>query len=776
MLSQQALLEVGKLDADDSDDEDWKDQLKEDLQQTVQDLTDLAKMEDSEEVARVAILLDDLPRPWTPPSILTKVAEAPVKYFDTLHLLVVVTLSDEEEKKQTATVQMVRLKQIIMYEEKLVMHEDSMWLLQDKKTVQMLGAKVLFAQDSCGLGVLECPFGLRRCLGDKKAGAQTSEVIALAAKHYGGAIVFPFAWTRYYARSLWVFMLILLPPVCILGALLGNGMMTIEINATNIGSAEHIIWELIKVISVVWMLMVAKSWPNPDLSGGMAKPAPQAVDGSSPRCGGEGGDIALTVLSAILVVAIQLFLAMLLFVFIFWLELYLAFEWGDCINLGCRDPAVKWGFVGWLVSITPGILEAIFLAVLTEVPRLLADLLLSVRNYQHQEPRLRFKMVALLWLDALAKLGTFGVLALVFVPEWEDEMTLSGLPANFTSMTTTQQRIARNNIDCSDLPDVAIVGRGALLCLRRRLDVGYRRWLFQKAMKGPFVVAPFIAILIKVILPILLQRFQSCFWRCERRAHRGQEEHCCLRIGVTQFIIRFAGLLFAYDGPKIGGLKFLVNGNPFVYGKALRASSEAAEAEASGADAPEGDRGGRQGGDQQPERTEEKEKKHKRREMMRPIRQALREALEKRFSPESIVLDNLLSIQWVGFFTVIWPWGCIPTVLAWVLQTRSAWALLLISKRRVFPQLPDMLLSVSRMFVLIMAHVTALWHVSLSMVTYNSYLSTTSGGVVVGLIAGLWVAAVAVMWLLAWGVHYVATLLHKVEGRGASEEGDRVHV
>jgi len=774
MLSQQALLDIGEEMDDDRD--GGKVQLADALsttKQKVQALIGLAEMPDHPEVVRMGVLLQGASKPWAAPSGLRKIAETSLLYLGQPRVLAIVCLRGKDAHAQSAAAQLLELSEIIAR----AAHTGATggrvaapltWPLQDKTTVLQLGAKVLWAKDSRScLATLSCPFSLRRCVGDIHPDARASEVIHITANHYGGSAAFPFAWTRHYARALWAFIAVLLPPACILGALLRGGMMTVELEESTVGSLEHVLWEIIKLASVVWMLLVAKYWQSPDLSGGMPVRDPRPVEGWSPRCGNTASAV-LAALNAVVVVFVVLFIAQCLFVFVFWLEVYLAYEWGDCINLGCRDAETKWGFLGWLVSITPGILEAILFALYTEVSILVVDLLLWIRNYQFLEARMLFRFAALVTVEAIGKLGTFGILALVFVPEWDDESTLSGLPPNFSSMTSAEQRIARNDVDCSDLPDVAIFGRSSLLCLRRRLDSDYRRWLFQAAMKGPFVVAPFVAILIKVLLPIVLQKFQACFWGCERRQRTTGKKPCC-SCPVTHFIIRAAGLIFAYDGGKVGCLRFLCYGNPFQPEDTKEAEDKVPDSHAQVIE-PDTSSGMSDGSthselhdaDTNADSTVKGDKL-----ALKPrpklIRRAQREVLEKVFNPENIVLDNLLSIQWVGFFAAVWPWGCIPTLAAWILQTRAAFALLLISKRRAFPEPPYALQRVAQVFILVMAHVAALWHVALSIVTYNSRLSTTPAGVIVGLLAGLWLAVVLLMWLAAWLVHLGVSRLARVQ-------------
>merc|ERR1712096_557058 len=95
-----------------------------------------------------------------------------------------------------------------------------------------------------------------------------------------------------------------------------------------------------------------------------------------------------------------------------------------------------------------------------------------------------------------------------------------------------------------------------------KLPYDYRLWLFQKLMKGPFMVAPFISILIKCLLPLVLGRMQRLARRSrliqkgERGPRRGCEE-------LAAGIVRIASLIFALDGGRAGCLRYVVAGSPF---------------------------------------------------------------------------------------------------------------------------------------------------------------------------------------------------------------------
>merc|ERR1719163_1828762 len=96
------------------------------------------------------------------------------------------------------------------------------------------------------------------------------------------------------------------------------------------------------------------------------------------------------------------------------------------------------------------------------------------------------------FLSALERIGFVGSLAFAFVPQWAE-------PHGKDEIDMT--------ISCDDL----WMGESTFTCFQRRLPLSLRRWLLEKLMKGPFMVAPFIAILIKTIIPVAVYALsQAC--------------------------------------------------------------------------------------------------------------------------------------------------------------------------------------------------------------------------------------------------------------------------
>merc|ERR1712196_744495 len=74
-------------------------------------------------------------------------------------------------------------------------------------------------------------------------------------------------------------------------------------------------------------------------------------------------------------------------------------------------------------------------------------------------------------------------------------------------------------------------------------------------MKGPFVVAPFISILVKVIIPWFITKLDTFSRWCDCPI-------VCLDT-ICDRLARFLALIFAYDGEAVGGFSFVNSGWPF---------------------------------------------------------------------------------------------------------------------------------------------------------------------------------------------------------------------
>jgi len=363
------------------------------------------------------------------------------------------------------------------------------------------------------------------------------------------------------------------------------------------------------------------------------------------------------------------------------------------MNLDCRDPAEKHGFGGWLAEVSVDILMAIVFELFFQLSKPMAEWLATMRNYRHKdEHRLSVEMLTVV-IFSVERIGTFGIVAFLFVPQWETP------PAN--------NRVDMSR-DCSDL----IIGDASFFCLQRRLPLRQRQEVFARSLTGPFVVAPFVGIGIKVLAPLAADRLDRfarnlrCCWVCDPLC------------GIFRGIARILALIFAYDGESVGCLSFVAFGWPFraastPEGVDRKESRKGADVEQlyspgscstseGGADASSQDfeLGQWQG---QPEAT-------------------LQQGAMKPFEPMSELLEMELNFLWVLFFGPILPWGIIPMLFARLCETKSDLTKLLFSRRRCFPEPDGVERSLQRAFLRGAVCGAVGWSVGLSLITYNGDL------------------------------------------------------
>mmetsp|Transcript_90442 Transcript_90442/g.286594 ORF Transcript_90442/g.286594 Transcript_90442/m.286594 type:complete len:299 (-) Transcript_90442:13-909(-) len=263
--------------------------------------------------------------------------------------------------------------------------------------------------------------------------------------------------------------------------------------------------------------------------------------------------------------------------------------------------------------------------------------------------------------EAIGKVVPYVFLGIVFVPQY-------------------YQPIDDPKADCSDLLGYRLIGKSAFQCVRRRVPMARRRTVFKLFMKGPFVVAPFISILMKAIVP-LVARFLDL---AAEKAANSKRLRCFAY--CSGWVWRLLGLIFAHDGDSVGCLRYVFKGTPF--GPMTLQKSEAL------ADDPQ-----------------LKEKK---------LQDGLRQGVRKLFEPIDELLELKLSLLWILFFAPVMPIGVLPTLGARLLETRSDLTKMLLVRRRGFPEESEWLHITQRSFVLCVVVFAVLWSGTLSLVTYNN--------------------------------------------------------
>jgi len=569
---------------------------------------------------------------------------------------------------------------------------------------------------------------------------------------YGPSTAYMFARSRFFAQMLWLLSLWAIPV-----ALLANPAE---------GGGHRIAWEVSKALVIVWgivvvlrgqsltSVLVEKSEAmqlkciieemtvrNPKHQPGLAKSTKwmkMAIMG-----------IPLVFLFVFLVIGA-------LFMFTE-LIIHLTYIWGDCVNIRCNDPSVKHDFVGFLAEVGTDIAMAIIFELFFAVGHVLSSWISDLRNHAlMQDCRFTMEMLSI-FLSSIERIGTFGIIAFVFVPQWEEPRADDWNP----------------DVDCSDL----VFGESSMLCMQRRLPLKSRRLIFQKAFKGPFVVAPFVGIIVKVLIPFVanyldrLANYIHCCCACC---------NCCMD-GIPHIL----GLIFYYDGGAIGCFKYVLKGWPFrsVAAEDPRAAGRGVPAEERNlrkgeniaavvsdeaplppGSLPEGeatklevisssDADGEKGENAQAipavvetAPVEEEEDEHedflpgRLDEHEHLIDYALRQGVKKQWEPMEELLEVKLTFLWILFFAPVMPLGVIPTLFAKVLECHTDLMKMLFVRQRTFPE-PNVLMHFTQTTFNRAAVCAAVgWSVGLSVLTYNDDLwkwNDISKQVVMGLIL-LW--------------------------------------
>lgn len=320
----------------------------------------------------------------------------------------------------------------------------------------------------------------------------------------------------------------------------------------------------------------------------------------------------------------------------------------------------------------------------------MSDWISTLLNFEYETDRMYFKSMLEVFLSMLERIGFVGSLAFLFAPQWE----VPHGKGNVIDMT----------IDCSEY----LFGRSSYQCFQRRLPVELRRSLVEKLMKGPFVVAPFVAIVIKTIIPYVIHRLQEACDYCLRFPL------ACLPCFPARFIVRFFTLIFSLDGDNVGCCKFACRGWPFsdvsVDCCPLRSGKEPLS------------------------------------EYKRGISSILEQAVLKPFIPEDELMELKMSFLWVLFFTPLMPLGVITTLIAKILEINFDMLKMLLVRRRSFPGDCKVMRRSISSFVNAVVMASFGWTIGLSLVTYNDdlYKWNRSGAVILACMC-LWMFFCAVL-------------------------------
>jgi len=373
--------------------------------------------------------------------------------------------------------------------------------------------------------------------------------------------------------------------------------------------------------------------------------------------------------------------------------LHIIYVWGDCYHLGCRDPSEKHGFLGVIVEILSDILLAIVFELFFGLENALARWIADLRNYEYRSDYVFCVEVIKLGLCCLERLGFIGSLAFAFVPQWTEPRAGESIALN---------------ADCSDL----FMGSSSFNCLQRRLPLEQRRLVFEALTKGPFCVAPFVSIIVKVIVPLVVHKLVKI-------SHRPKgsgilESLRCVLFFPWRGLYRILSVIFVYDCDVVnrGCCSYILRGRPFRKIEPCSVDLTGSELEIS----------------------------------KRALSQAQRKVLE----PADELLELQMSFLWVVFLMPIRPEGVLITLVARIMAIHFGLVKILYVRRRPFPTSDKVMRQVHSSFMLGVMMGSIGWTTGLSFLTYNDDIWRWGvwGRVAMVSIYSWWVLSVVVVMLV----------------------------
>jgi len=506
----------------------------------------------------------------------------------------------------------------------------------------------------------------------------------IVGDRYGSMTSFLFEWGDFYVQKLWLCWI-----WCTFWPLLTTWLFP---------EYERAAWEILKVGLWLWGLQLALSAWRRFMSGGpqqrltrrrsTMRPGFEDVDQSALGSGHWGRIILI----ATPVVVLFAFLVFFVLTTQTKIMLQLIFIWGDCLNLPppCQDPQTKHGFYGWLAMVCCDVSLAICFEVFFALGGLLAEWVASLRNYRYVSDHKVLVGLLRLALDAFEKIGFMSVIAFSFVPQWEDP--------------SSHIRESHARVAC-DLD----AGHSIFQCLQLNLPLERRQWVFRRLLRGPFVVAPFIRILMHVIVPFVV-------WQLHKFVEHRRKTHCrCFGRTLRPTILRIAGIIFAYDAEHTGFWLFLKEGYPYSFSPSAAVMLQTSSPPASGPDQvvftkTMVDRVGSpslSGGKGDPKLL---------------VEEAISQGILKDFDPEAALLELKLNFLWVLFFAPIMPEGILPTLLASVLRHKLRLVELLHMKKPPNFEHDKAARRLQCIFIVMVVSGNIAWTSALSLITYNSDL------------------------------------------------------
>jgi len=546
--------------------------------------------------------------------------------------------------------------------------------------------------------------------------SRESEFVGAIHDQYGADCAFNFEWSCFYVRALWV-----LAVLCVI-------ILAAQIRASGIDEDPYrTSWEISKCLVALWVFgllaaaccrfpLHAKEKLNPnavvpleegDEDEGVRFPRASTLNLQSANPDYNASETTSQYAVRLLVLALLFMSLAVYFMFIktvfnlyVMFIMYIIYSWGDCDSMSppCTDPGVKHGFLGTIVEILCDITLAIIFELFGAVSGALGQALAKALNQKKMEDRMFTAASVGLLLAALERVSYLMILAIIFVPQYEEPI---------------DDEIDASATDCFK-GGLWIFDQTVFACIRGKLPYTQRMYLLEKLVKGPFIVAPFVSILVKVIIPIVAERVDFWSRRCA----------CCCSCCevVMDGIARILSLIFVYDGSFVGGPKMIFKGWPF--------SDLAVVDSRLTVDEPEVDLDIRDPLlDQRSCRCCSKVtvRGSDACTLRNRLYLLLQQGARKPYEPAGELLNIKTNILFVAFFVAVMPLGpvgAIVTLVAKHIEVKFGLAKMVFVRRRCFPGSDTLLRKTQLLFLICLAMAIPAWQVTLSMITYNDHLWT----------------------------------------------------
>mmetsp|Transcript_40188 Transcript_40188/g.87817 ORF Transcript_40188/g.87817 Transcript_40188/m.87817 type:complete len:945 (-) Transcript_40188:111-2945(-) len=415
------------------------------------------------------------------------------------------------------------------------------------------------------------------------------------------------------------------------------------------------------------------------------------------------------------------------------LNAWLTYGWGECASsdLNCRDPQHRHGFNGWLAEVASDIsLAIVFDVLLGEACKGLAAWAVGLWNYEWLYTKQYRTVMQGLYIEVLSKVGVFVILAFAFLPRWREPDEAASTRAACSGYLDYDVCV---NMEVCEANTEHQCCSNALFCLAATLPFEKKRLLFEKSVKGPFMVAPFVRIIPTVLVPWLMKQMNLCMKRVSMmlgskalaqvrpvgnatlRCHwRFLQRILCAPCRVLPVpVVRLLALIFALDCDHVGGLYYVVQGWPFR--RPVLVNAEEAESEKAAL----------------------------------LVKGALEQVVLKEFEPLDELLELKMSFLFIIFFSPVMPLGVVPTLVARLLEIRTKLTKLFLIRRRSMPEDARLVHDTQGTFTMMVAKLAVVWHSGLYFVSYNPSLAA-------------WRPALVVSCWLGFSLAFI-TLLHLVE-------------